>query len=41
MFLLVITDPTNAKEIGPPFFQATFASAMEYDVEVVFTGRTC
>ena len=41
MLVLVNTDTTNPLEIGPPFFQATVASAMEYDVEVVFTGRAC
>ena len=41
MVVLVNTDPTNPLEIGPPFFQATVASAMEYDVEVVFSGRAC
>lgn len=41
MLVLVNTDPSNPLELGPPFFQATVASAMEYDVEVIFTGRAC
>ena len=41
IFVLVNTDPSNPLELGPPFFQATVAAAMEYDVEVIFTGRTC
>lgn len=41
MLVLVNTDPTNPLEVGPPFFQATVAAAMEYDVEIVFSGRNC
>lgn len=41
MLVLVNTDPANALELGPPFFQATVAAAMEYDVEVIFSGRAC
>ena len=32
-------DPNDPAELGAPFFQATVAAAMEYDVEVVLTGR--
>jgi predicted peroxiredoxin len=39
MIVMVNTDPTNPSELGAPFFQATVAAAMEYDVEVVLTGR--
>jgi predicted peroxiredoxin len=40
MIVMVNTDPRNGgAELGAPFFQATVAAAMEYDVEVVFTGR--
>ncbi|MBS3800944.1 MAG: DsrE family protein [Thioalkalivibrio sp.] len=39
MIVMVNTDPTNGSELGAPFFQATVAAAMEYDVEVVLTGR--
>ena len=38
--ILMNTDPTNASELGTPFIQASIAAAMEYDVEVVFTGRS-
>ncbi|MDH5392143.1 MAG: DsrE family protein [Gammaproteobacteria bacterium] len=41
ILVLVNTNPANPMELGPPFFQATVAAAMEYDVEVIFTGRTC
>ncbi len=33
------TDPTNPSELGTPFMQASVAAAMEYDVEVLLTGR--
>ncbi|WP_455199296.1 hypothetical protein [Kaarinaea lacus] len=33
------TDPTNPSELGAPFLQASVAAAMEYEVEVIFTGR--
>ncbi|WP_018866315.1 MULTISPECIES: DsrE family protein [unclassified Thioalkalivibrio] len=39
LIVMVNTDPSNASELGAPFFQATVAAAMEYDVEVVMTGR--
>lgn len=39
MIVMVNTDPRNAAELGAPFFQASVAAAMEYDVEVVLTGR--
>ncbi len=39
LIVMVNTDPTNGSELGPPFFQATVAAAMEYEVEVIFTGR--
>jgi len=40
--LLVVianVDITRPAEILPPLLQATVASAMEYDVEVLFTGQ--
>jgi predicted peroxiredoxin len=40
MIVMVNTDPSNSSELGAPFFQATVAAAMEYDVEVVLTGRS-
>jgi predicted peroxiredoxin len=39
MIVMVNTDPRNGSELGAPFFQATVAAAMEYDVEVIMTGR--
>lgn len=39
MIVMVNTDPRNGAELGAPFFQATIAAAMEYQVEVVLTGR--
>ena len=39
LIIMVNTDPSNGSELGAPFFQATVAAAMEYDVEVVLTGR--
>jgi predicted peroxiredoxin len=39
LIIMVNTDPTNPAELGAPFFQATVAAAMEYDVEVVLTAR--
>jgi uncharacterized protein len=38
--IMVNSDPGNPSELGAPFFQATVAAAMEYDVEIVLTGRT-
>ncbi len=40
MIVMVNTDPSNPSELGAPFFQATVAAAMEFDVEVVMTGRS-
>ncbi len=39
MIVMVNTDPSNAAELGAPFFQATVAAAMDYEVEIVLTGR--
>lgn len=39
MIIMVNTDPRNPSELGAPFFQATVAAAMEYEVEVIFSGR--
>jgi len=39
MIVMVNTDPNDPAELGAPFFQATVAAAMEYDVEVILTGR--
>ncbi|MCU7836971.1 MAG: peroxiredoxin [gamma proteobacterium symbiont of Taylorina sp.] len=40
LIIMVNTDPNNSAELGAPFFQATVAAAMEYDVEVILTGRS-
>lgn len=40
MIVMVNTDPANSSELGAPFFQATVAAAMDYEVEVVLTGRS-
>ena len=40
MIVMVNTDPRNGAELGAPFFQATVAAAMEYEVEVILTGRS-
>lgn len=39
MIIMVNTDPSNPSELGAPFFQATVAAAMEFDVEVILTAR--
>ena len=39
MIVMVNTDPRNGTELGAPFFQATVAAAMDYEMEIVFTGR--
>jgi len=40
LIVMVNTDPNNSAELGAPFFQATVAAAMEYDVEIILTGRS-
>lgn len=40
MIVMVNTDPSHGSELGAPFFQATVAAAMEYDVEVILTARS-
>ena len=39
LIILMNTDPSNPSELGTPFLQASVAAAMEYDVEVILTGR--
>ncbi|APZ43425.1 DsrE family protein [Acidihalobacter ferrooxydans] len=39
LIVMVNTDPANPSELGAPFFQATVAAAMEYEVEVILTAR--
>lgn len=38
VIILVNTDPRNGEELGAPFFQATVAAAMDYEVEVICAG---
>ncbi len=38
MIIMVNTDPSNGPELGAPFFQATVAAAMDYQVEVILTA---
>ncbi len=38
--IMVNTDPSNSNELGAAFFQATVAAAMEYEVEILLTGRS-
>jgi predicted peroxiredoxin len=40
MIIMVNTDPSSGTELGAPFFQATVAAAMEYEVEIILTGRS-
>lgn len=40
IIVMVNTDPANPSELGAPFFQATVAASMEYEVEVILTGRS-
>ena len=39
MIVMVNSDPQNPTALGAPFFQATVAAAMDYEVEVIMTGR--
>jgi predicted peroxiredoxin len=39
LIVLMNTDPTSPSELGPPFMQACVAAAMEYEVEILLTGR--
>jgi predicted peroxiredoxin len=38
LIVMCNTDPKNGPELGAPFFQAAVAAAMEYEVEIIFTG---
>jgi len=38
IIIMVNTDPRNGEELGAPFFQASVAAAMEYEVEVICTA---
>jgi predicted peroxiredoxin len=39
LIIMVNTDPGIPAELASPLFQATVAAAMEYEVEVILTGR--
>jgi uncharacterized protein len=39
MIVMVNTDPQNPAEPGAPFFRATVAAAMDYEVEMSLTAR--
>ena len=38
IIVMANTDPRNGEELGAPFFQATVAAAMDYEVEVICTA---
>ena len=38
LIMMVNTDPRHGEELGAPFFQASVAAAMDYEVEVVCTA---
>ena len=40
LIMMANTDPRDPEELGAPFFQATVAAAMDYEVEVVCTATS-
>lgn len=40
IIVMANTDPKNGEELGAPFFQATVAAAMDYEVEVICTATS-
>ncbi len=40
IIVMANTDPKNPEELGAPFFQATVAAAMDYEVEVICTATS-
>ena len=40
VIMMVNTDPRNGEELGAPFFQASVAAAMDYEVEVICTATS-
>jgi len=40
VIVMANTDPRNHEELGAPFFQATVAAAMDYDVQVICTATS-
>jgi len=39
LIIMLNTDLANPSELGAPFLQATVAAAMEFEVEIILTGR--
>lgn len=39
LIVMLNSDPSNASELSAPLSQAAVAVAMEYDVEVILTGK--
>lgn len=39
LIIMMNTDPENPVEVAVPLFQATVAASMEYEVEIILTGR--
>lgn len=40
LIIMVNIDPNNGSASGAPFYQAMVAAAMEYEVEIVLSGRS-
>ena len=40
LIIMVNTDPDSPSAVSTPLLQATVAAAMEYEVEVILTGRS-
>lgn len=40
VIVMANTDPRNGEELGAPFFQASVAAAMEYEVDVICTAAS-
>lgn len=40
LIIMANTDPNDPAELGAPFFQATVAAAMDYEVEVICTAAS-
>lgn len=40
LIIMVNSDPRNSGEVSAPIFQATVAAAMEYEAEIILTGRS-
>jgi predicted peroxiredoxin len=40
LIVMANTDPRNGEELGAPFFQASVAAAMDYEVEVICTATS-